>query len=60
MRSNKTQHHDCPICGMPTYLEDLLSFYQLFDDQAQPDDLDHDYVFCVNCQGSDEPSGVTQ
>ena len=56
----KTPHHDCPICGMPTYLEDLLGFYRLFDESATLDDLNYDYVFCVSCTGADETTTVTQ
>lgn len=55
----RTPHHDCPICGMPTYLEDLLGFYQLFDEGADVSDIDMDACFCVNCIGGDV-SGVDQ
>jgi hypothetical protein len=44
---------------MPTYLEDLLQFYRLFDDAAEVGDIDLDYVFCLECTGHDSVE-VTQ
>ena len=61
MDSIKTPHIVCEQCGQQTYLEDLLDFYRLFDDQAQLSDMSNDEYFCTNCiLPDDDDDGATQ